>query len=144
MNKAESERIAAYLEHLDYQPARTVDEADLIFLNSCVVRQSAENKVVNKLHSLKTIKNSRPQAKIALTGCLVNGDSQALEKSYPYVDYFLPAGDFPSWLGQREPEKLVPLQPSVASFVPIMQGCNNFCSYCIVPYRRGRGKEAVL
>jgi tRNA-2-methylthio-N6-dimethylallyladenosine synthase len=141
MNRVESERLSSFLEHLNYQPASSAQKADLIFLNSCVVRQSAENKVINKLHSLQALKKSRPQTKIALTGCLVNGDSAALKQKFPYVDYFFAAGDFPAWLGRREPEHLLPLQPSVACFVPIMQGCNNFCSYCIVPYRRGQERS---
>jgi tRNA-2-methylthio-N6-dimethylallyladenosine synthase len=138
MNKAESERLASYLEALGYECATAPDGADLIFLNSCVVRQSAENRVVNKLLSLRAIKKTRPQVKIALTGCLVESDGAELKRRFPFVDYFFPAGDFPAWLGKREPEKLIPLQPSVASYIPIMQGCNNFCAYCIVPYRRGR------
>jgi tRNA-2-methylthio-N6-dimethylallyladenosine synthase len=141
MNRVESERLSSYLEHLDYQPASSAQNADLIFLNSCVVRQSAENKVINKLNSLQALKKYRPQTKIALTGCIVNGDAAELRQKFPYVDYFFPAGDFPVWLGRREPEHLLPLQPSVASFVPIMQGCNNFCSYCIVPYRRGQERS---
>jgi tRNA-2-methylthio-N6-dimethylallyladenosine synthase len=144
MNKAESERLASYLEHLGYAPAEKAETADLILLNSCVVRQSAENRVINKLHSLKVIKKNRPQTKIALTGCIIGEDRENLQKSFPFVDYFFPAGEFPAWLGKIDPEYLLPSSPQVATYVPIMQGCNNFCSYCVVPYRRGRERSRPL
>jgi tRNA-2-methylthio-N6-dimethylallyladenosine synthase len=143
MNKSESERLASYLEHLGYQPSAGAEGADLIFLNSCVVRQSAENKVINKLHTLKVLKKNKPQLKIALTGCLVSPQADDLKKAYPFVDYFFPAGEFPRWLGEYDSEKIVPGNPGVATYIPIMQGCNNFCSYCIVPYRRGRERSRL-
>jgi tRNA-2-methylthio-N6-dimethylallyladenosine synthase len=144
MNKVESERLSTYLEHLGYQISPEIDKADLIFLNSCMVRQSAENRVINKLHSLKSIKKSRPQVRIALTGCFVQDDNANLRIKYPFVDYFFAPGDFPAWLGSREPDQMLSLQPSVATYVPIMQGCDNFCSYCIVPYRRGRERSRPI
>jgi tRNA-2-methylthio-N6-dimethylallyladenosine synthase len=144
MNKAESERLTGYLEHLGYQPATNAEDADLILLNSCVVRQSAENRVVNKIHALKALKKIRPGITIALTGCLVDSNIEQLRKSFPSVDYFFTAGSFPEWLGDFEPEYLLPRNPQVATLVPIMQGCNNFCSYCIVPYRRGRERSRPI
>jgi tRNA-2-methylthio-N6-dimethylallyladenosine synthase len=138
MNKSESERLSSYLEHQGYQPVSSAEKADLILLNSCVVRQSAENRVINKLHALKAVKKSNPQIKIALTGCIIGSNIEKFKKSFPFVDYFFPAGDFPDWLGTYTLEQTLPLKPGVAAYVPIMQGCNNFCSYCIVPYRRGR------
>ncbi len=144
MNKAESERLAAYLEYLGYSSTNTPETADLIILNSCAVRQSAENRVINKLHTLKNIKKSRPEVKLALTGCLVESDSSRLKKAFPFVDYFFAAGSFPEFLGEYHLEKMLPRSPLVATYVPIMQGCNNFCAYCIVPYRRGREKSRAL
>jgi tRNA-2-methylthio-N6-dimethylallyladenosine synthase len=141
MNKAESGRFAAHFENLGLQPSAGIEDAEIILLNSCVVRQSAENRVINKLHSLKALKKTRPEIIIAVTGCLVDPDIDNLRKKYPFVDYFFPAGEFPRWLGEYDVHKLVPRHPAVAAFVPIMQGCNNFCSYCIVPYRRGREKS---
>ncbi len=142
MNKAESERLGSYFEQLGYRPA-AADEADLIVLNSCVVRQSAENRVVNKLHALKPLKKSNPNLTLAVTGCLVNADTGKLKERFPQVDYFFKAGDQPPWLESPQ-EPVLPKQPNVAAYVPIIQGCNNFCSYCIVPYRRGREKSRPI
>jgi tRNA-2-methylthio-N6-dimethylallyladenosine synthase len=144
MNKSESERLASYLDQAGYASAEKPEEADLIILNSCVVRQSAENKVINKLHNLKSLKKTNPRLRIALTGCIVSPENDQLKKSFPFVDYFFPAGEFPSWLGEFEPDKLLPRAPHTATYIPIMQGCNNFCSYCIVPYRRGRERSRPL
>ncbi len=140
MNKAESERLGSYLEQLGYLPIATAKEADLIVLNSCVVRQSAEERVVNKLQNLKQIKKTKPAAVIAVTGCLVNADTAKLEQRFPQVDYFFRPGEYPQWL-ESPPEPPLPERPNVAAYVPIIQGCDNFCSYCIVPYRRGREKS---
>jgi tRNA-2-methylthio-N6-dimethylallyladenosine synthase len=144
MNKAESERLASYLEYLGCQPSASAEKADLIILNTCVVRQGAENRVINKLHILKRLKQSRPQLSIVLTGCFVGPDVDKLRRSFQFVDYFLRPGEYPNWLGDCKPEQLIPKQPQVVAYVPIMQGCNNFCSYCVVPYRRGREKSRPI
>jgi tRNA-2-methylthio-N6-dimethylallyladenosine synthase len=143
MNKAESERLGSYFEQLGYQPA-AADEADLIVLNSCVVRQSAEDRVVNKLHNLRPLKKSRPDLTIAVTGCLVNSEASRLRKSFPQVDYFFKAGDYPQWLEKPGWEQILPRRPAPSSYVSIIQGCDNFCAYCIVPYRRGRNRSRPL
>jgi tRNA-2-methylthio-N6-dimethylallyladenosine synthase len=140
MNRAESARLAARFEELGYKAAQHISEADLIVLNSCVVRQSAENRVINKLHDLRHLKKEKPDAVMALTGCFVNSDIDRLKKSYPYIDHFFNAGDQPPWL--EKPAALsLPRRPPVSVFVTISQGCDNFCSYCIVPYRRGRERS---
>ena len=144
MNKAESERLGSYLEQLGYQATPTIEEADVIVLNSCVVRQSAESRVINKLNALKWLQRSRPGLTLAVTGCLVNSEVEQLRKSFPHVDYFFKPGDYPQWL--EKPNKsgaILPQHPSPSTFVPIIQGCNNFCSYCIVPYRRGRFEGGI-
>jgi tRNA-2-methylthio-N6-dimethylallyladenosine synthase len=147
LNKADSERIAAYLEQSGHQSA-SMEDADLIVLNSCVVRQSAENRVLGKLDSLQSLKRGRPNLAIALTGCLVDSAVDGLKQRFPQVDFLFKPQAFPAmleWLeGKDTPgEKMgaalpLPSHPSPSTFVPIIQGCNNFCSYCIVPYRRGR------
>lgn len=142
MNKAESERLGGYLEQMGYQATATAEEADFIVVNSCVVRQSAENRVINKLNALKPIKNSRPGVTLALTGCLVDARAEQLKQRFPHVDYFFQLGDYPGFLEKPDrPHAVLPRHPSPATFVPIIQGCNNFCSYCVVPYRRGRERS---
>jgi tRNA-2-methylthio-N6-dimethylallyladenosine synthase len=143
MNRAESARLAARFEELGYQAAENIAGADLIVVNSCVVRQSAENKVINKLHELRHLKKERPETVMALTGCLVDADTARLKKSYPHIDHFFKASEPPPWL--EKPAALsLPHSPSPAAFVTISQGCDNFCSYCIVPYRRGRERSRPL
>lgn len=144
MNKAESERLGSYLEQLGYQTTDNAADADLVVLNSCVVRQSAENRITNKLHALKTLKREQPDITLAVTGCLVNSEVDQLKESFPYVDYFFKPGDYPSWLEKTEPAPVLPQHPSPSVFVPIIQGCDNFCSYCIVPYRRGRERSRPI
>jgi tRNA-2-methylthio-N6-dimethylallyladenosine synthase len=143
MNKAESERLASRFEELGYASAQSIGEADLIVLNSCVVRQGAEDRVVNKLHDLRRLKKARPDITLALTGCMVNSDITGLRKRFPQIDLFFKAGDTPPWL--EKPVALsLPRRPSPSVYVTISQGCDNFCSYCIVPYRRGREKSRPL
>jgi tRNA-2-methylthio-N6-dimethylallyladenosine synthase len=143
MNKAESERLASYFEQLGYQPSGA-DDADLIVLNSCVVRQHAEDRVVNRLHSLRQIKEAKPDLTIAVTGCLVNADTAKLKRRFPQVDYFFKPGDYPQWLEKLKWEQTLPQHPAPSTYVSIIQGCDNFCSYCIVPYRRGRNRSRAL
>ncbi len=141
MNEAESERLSSRLEALGYAKAEKPEAADVIFLNSCVVRASAENKAVNKIAALKSVKKARPEVTIALTGCLVDSNTAELQKRFPQVDYFFKPGEVPDWLPNVTNEQAIPERPAVATCVPIMYGCNNFCTYCIVPYRRGRERS---
>jgi len=145
MNKAESERLGSYLEQLGYRATAIAEEADFIVLNSCVVRQSAENRVINKLSALKSLKRLRPGVTLALTGCMVNSEVDQLRKRFPHIDYFFKPGDYPHWLEKYdEPYPILPQHPLPSTFVTIIQGCNNFCSYCIVPYRRGRERSRTV
>jgi len=144
MNKAESERLASLLEKRGYEFTPEIREADLILVNSCVVRQSAETKVLNKLQALKALKIHKPEIRIALTGCLAGQETDPLRQKYPFIDYFFSPGEVPEWLKDGDSDGYLPLRSKVSTFVPIMQGCNNFCSYCIVPYRRGREKSRPL
>jgi tRNA-2-methylthio-N6-dimethylallyladenosine synthase len=151
MNKAESQRIVGYLDSAGYQAATSFSHADLVILNTCVVRQSAENKVLGTLSLLKGLKNKHPNLQILVTGCLVNSDTQELKRRFPHVDLLFKPGDYPELItwGQKQG---IPIEqrllryahndtrgaPSACALIPIIQGCDNFCSYCIVPYRRGR------
>jgi len=151
MNRAESQRIAGYLDSTGYQVATSFSHADLVVLNTCVVRQSAENKVLGTLALLKGLKNRHPDLQILVTGCLVNSNTQELESRFPHVDLLFKPGDYSelvAW-GQKQG---IPIEQRLLhyarnddwmtstpyAFIPIIQGCDNFCSYCIVPYRRGR------
>jgi len=144
MNRAESERLGSFLERHGYQQTTVADEAELIVLNSCVVRQSAENRVIGRLNALKALKGSRPDLTLAVTGCLVDSDTDELKKSFPFVDYFFKPGEYPPWLEKPEPGPVLLRHPAPVTFVSIIQGCNNFCTYCIVPYRRGRERSRPL
>jgi len=141
MNRAESERLGSCLEELGYRPTPSADEADLTIINSCVVRRSAESRVINKLNALEVAKRLRPGLTLALTGCLVNSEVGQLEERFPHIDYFFKPGELPPWLERAGSWPVMPRHPSVSTYIPIMQGCDNFCSYCIVPYRRGRERS---
>ncbi len=141
MNKAETERLSGFFEQAGYNHSSDLNSLDLIVLNSCVVRQSAENRIVNKIHSLRHLKKEHPNMTIAVTGCYVDLDINVLKKKYPHVDHFFKAGEYPYWLERSGWENILHGASGPAAYIPITQGCNNFCSYCIVPYRRGRERS---
>ncbi len=148
MNKADSAHLAAELEGRGYVPASSLEDADIVVLNSCVVRQSAENRVLSKLSSLKSLRRARPQTAIALTGCLVDGNVAQLQSRFPHVNAFFGPQDFQGFLAQVQPVADVPAassqEPRVCEFVPIISGCDKYCTYCIVPFRRGRERSRPL
>jgi tRNA-2-methylthio-N6-dimethylallyladenosine synthase len=151
MNKAESQQIAGYLDSAGYQATTSFSHADLVVLNTCVVRQSAEDKILGTLGLLKGLKSKRPNLHILVTGCFVNSHIQELQRQFPHVDLLFKPGDYPELIawGQKQdipieqnllryPCNDSRLARSPCALIPIIQGCDNFCSYCIVPYRRGR------
>ncbi len=149
MNKAESQRIASYLDSVGYQVAAALQEADLVVLNTCVVRQSAEDKVLGTLGLLKGVKREHPGLSILVTGCFVDSNIEGLKRRFPHVDFFFKPGaylELTGWIQKQGIYSELSTQHSTlrwqasspCAFVPIIQGCNKFCSYCIVPYRRGR------
>lgn len=161
MNVADSQRVASALEHLGYRSTRRAEEADVIVLNTCVVRQSAEDKAYGRLGSLRPLKEGRPDLVINLMGCLVGVKGhERLKKRFPYVDVFSPPSDpgpLISHLTQDESHELEELETErrfaamdgdlllplhergklVASHVPVVLGCSHACTFCIIPYRRG-------
>src|SRR4030042_1806302 len=143
MNQAESERLSALLNTCGLRQTNVAAEADIILLNTCVVRQSAQDRVVSKLNSLKEFKIKKPEALLAVTGCLVDSNTTQLHQRFPQVDFFFQPGNFDqfqTWAkehGLANGIKNIALPNGPTCFVPIIQGCANFCSYCIVPYRRG-------
>ena len=147
MNKADSERLESAMGQMGLSAATAPKDADVIVLNSCVVRQSAEDRVIGMLTSLKPLKNRDSDRIVALMGCMVGPKTDALETRYPYVDVFMQPQKFDpliNLLGERmgiDPEGCVgPLvaQADVATYIPIIHGCDKFCTFCIIPYRRGR------
>ena len=151
MNKADSTHIAGYLEQIGYSSTESIEQADLVVLNSCMVRQSAENKVINKLAWLKGLKLRRKDVAIVVTGCLVDSRIEELQACFPHVDLFFKPQDWETLCqwgenrgigGQRD--NPIPDRSAVSDFVTIMQGCDNYCSYCVVPYRRGREKSREM
>ena len=114
MNEADSQRVASELEKLGYRATRDAESADVIVLNTCVVRQSAEDKAYNRLMSLKPLKQARPDLVLGLMGCLVGvRDASPLQKRFPFVDVFLPPSD---------PTKLVALLRARSSVIASTEG----------------------
>ena len=150
MNQAYAGQLAIDLEQLGYRSAGAIEEADLIIVNTCVVRQSAENRVLHKLESLVPIKKARPDMILALAGCIVDPDAADLKRRFPYVDLFLKPGESAEILelaGSRVSADKACVgcrQYSPTAFVTIIEGCDNYCTYCIVPYRRGREQSRPL
>jgi tRNA-2-methylthio-N6-dimethylallyladenosine synthase len=149
MNKADSQRLSWSLEELGSEPTNVIEDADIIVLNSCVVRQSAEDKVINKLNSLRQHKRRRQDLLIALTGCMVDANIDGLKLRFPYVDLFLKPQEWAPLLAIAKAKAtagggFIPSPPPPSAFVTVIQGCDNFCSYCIVPYRRGREKSRPM
>lgn len=161
MNVADSRRVAAALEDQGYVPTRVAEEADVIVLNTCVVRQSAEDKAFGRLNSLKPVKQKRPETVINLMGCLVGVKGhQKLQKAFPMVDVFSPPSDpgpLIAHLTQDDSKALEDAATShrfafmdgelalpqeergnlVSAFVPVVLGCSHACTFCIIPYKRG-------
>ncbi len=165
MNVADSQRLASALEKLGYQHAPRAEEADIIVLNTCVVRQQAEDKVYGRLGSLKPLKERHPDKIIGLMGCLVGvRDPAPLRKRFPWVDVFMPPsepGPLLDYLGERgmidpgqalelgqtthrhrlqDEELVLPAHERgrlVSAHVPVVYGCSHACTFCIIPFRRG-------
>ena len=154
MNKADSDRLESALIQLGLKPTRTPKEADVVVLNSCVVRQSAEDKVVGMLSSLKPLKQPNPDRIVALMGCMVGPKTVALEARFPYVDAFMRPQEYKPLLdilGHRlgvDAEgclgTLTTPNVAVTAYIPIIHGCDKFCTFCIIPYRRGRERSRTI
>ena len=162
-NEADSEKLRGMLREMGYGFTDFEKEADVIVLNTCAVREHAEMRVLGNVGALTHTKKAKPGQIICLCGCMAQrpGMAERIKKSYPIVDItFGPHAvwRFPELLGQRllQKKRLYAVEPSdgaVAEGLPelrkdgpkawlsIMYGCNNFCSYCIVPYVRGRERS---
>lgn len=153
MNHSDSERIASILEAVKYEKVLFEDKADLIVINMCSVRKSAVDRVAGNFKRYKKYKKKNPNLKIVLTGCVVESDRERFEKLFDLVidikeieqlsdRLFNGQADLPDKQAQSDYNNYFNIKPNYqnnfSAYVPIMTGCNNFCSYCVVPYTRGR------
>jgi tRNA-2-methylthio-N6-dimethylallyladenosine synthase len=151
MNKADSEKLAAGFTRLGMKPVDRMERADVVVINTCSVRQHAEDRAYSKLGRIRELKRGKPGLKVAVMGCMVGLKTEELEKRFPYVDAFARPQQFAPIMEMVEgPQEdlggefwpttyAVPEGPT--AFVPVVHGCNKFCTYCIVPYRRGRERS---
>jgi len=162
MSERDAETLKEITRQVGYTSSEELETADLVVVNTCCVRESAENKILGKIGELKKLKEKKPKLKIAITGCMVQqpGALDRLQKRAPHVDIW--AGthnlhDFAALLQRVEQEGKVAevcQEPKIAiestplaekgklrANVNIMYGCDNFCSYCIVPHVRGRERS---
>ena len=158
MNEADTRHLAAQLEDLGYKPEAKAHQADVIVLNTCVIRQQAEDKALDQLRQLKGLKRSKPDLTVAVMGCIVGRKLEdSLRAQFPYVDVFMgPSETAPliSYLsGTDEPScgRGIPLSArgkTVTAYVPVVLGCSHTCTYCVIPSRRGgersRPKDDIL
>ncbi|MDP3998162.1 MAG: MiaB/RimO family radical SAM methylthiotransferase [bacterium] len=138
MNEADSEKIAGYFQSLGFAPAQKMEEADEIVINTCSVRQSAEDRVLGLINNFANLKGVAPikrEQKIILTGCMLRYPLKWLQEKMPQVDEFKKIKEFTNHTPYAIGRSLT------HAWVAIMEGCNNFCTYCVVPYARGREKS---
>ena len=159
MNQADSLKLAAGLEKVGYTPSDDPDAADLAVVNTCAVRQHAEDRAYGRLHELRQRRERGESLQVAVMGCMVGpeGDSErrALERRFPWVDVWARPQQFDPIIeaaldgggdgrdvseGELWTETFgAPTGPT--AFVPVVHGCDKFCTYCIVPLRRGRERS---
>ncbi len=163
MNERDSEKLEGILLNSGYERAESEEEADLIVYNTCTVRENADQRLYGRLGVLKSLKDKKSSLKVALCGCMMQEDTviDRIRRSYPYVDLIFGTHNifkFAQLLytvvesGEqlidiwKETDEIVEDLPSRRKYsfksgVNIMFGCNNFCTYCIVPYVRGRERS---
>ncbi len=164
MNISDAERMEGQLVTIGYERTENMEEADLILLNTCCVRETAEDKVYGKIGEIKHLKRENPRLILGITGCMAQKEGEALIKRAPHIDFVLGTNKVHELahvvqeveaakgghvvdvlLGDTELPDDVPVQRGgrLSAWVPIMYGCNNFCTYCIVPYVRGRERSRL-
>jgi tRNA-2-methylthio-N6-dimethylallyladenosine synthase len=163
MNEEDSEKLSGMLRNIGYNKTTVKEDANIIIFNTCCVRENAELKVYGNLGALKRLKERNPELIIAVCGCMMQqqGMSENIIKKYPFVDIIFGTHNsykFPEYLNRvkqegksvieilDKEEKIVEGIPvdresNIKAFVTIMYGCNNFCTYCVVPYVRGRERS---
>ena len=161
MNFAEAEHMEGQLREIGFEAVEDAEKADLILMHTCCVRETAEDKAYGKIGEIKRLKRERPSLIFGVTGCMAQKESDALIRRAPHIDFVLGTGRIgelsrvvEELLAERVPhvvdvaedgalpEEGTPArQGTVSAWVPIMYGCDNFCTYCIVPYVRGRERS---
>ena len=161
MNVNDTERMMSLLEMMNFAPVSSPDQAELIIINSCSVREKPVHKVVSEVGRYKHLKNKNPALKIGVAGCVAQQERTRLLKRLPLLDFIfgpdsiddlpeivqkLKTTDAPfqnTRLKNKEPYHVQTLirNPKVTAFVNITKGCDNFCTFCIVPYTRGRERS---
>ena len=140
MNEADSKKLATVMEQQGYKIAKNINQADVVVINTCSVRESAENRVFGLVNNLSKLKVISSKSKVILTGCMVSsakGERKRyslaeLKKKLPEVDEFKTIDEL---VGNS---KLETRNSQTEALIPIMEGCDHFCSYCVVPYARGK------
>ncbi|MDY4696536.1 tRNA (N6-isopentenyl adenosine(37)-C2)-methylthiotransferase MiaB [Selenomonas montiformis] len=163
MNISDAERMEGQLRTIGYERTVVMEDADLILLNTCCVRETAEDKVYGKIGEIKHLKQQKPNMIFGITGCMAQKESDRLIKRAPHIDFVLGTNKvhelahvvqeleqehghiIDTQLGETELPDDVPVARGgrLSAWVPIMYGCNNFCTYCIVPYVRGRERSRM-
>ncbi|SHK44910.1 tRNA-2-methylthio-N6-dimethylallyladenosine synthase [Selenomonas ruminantium] len=164
MNVSDAERMAGQLAAIGYERLSddaAMDEADLLIINTCAVRETAEDKVYGKIGEIKGLKRKHPQLIFGITGCMAQKESDSLIKRAPHIDFVLGTSkvhELTKVVQEIEQERghivdtdltetelpdggPIARQGKLSAWIPIMYGCNNFCTYCIVPYVRGRERS---
>lgn len=163
MNEEDSEKLSGMLIPMGYKRTTEKENADIIIFNTCCVRENAEQKVDGNIGALKNLKKQKPNLIIAVTGCMMQQEGMAkyIITKFPFVDIIIGthnAYKFPEylkriqggdssiveiWDKEEDIVEGIPVdrESSIKGFVTIMYGCNNFCTYCIVPYVRGRERS---
>jgi len=166
MNVHDSEKLAGMLENMGYEKTENKNKADIILFNTCAIRENAELKVFGKVGSLKNLKKENPELIIGIGGCMMQVDEivNKIHEKYPYVDLVFGTHNIhkvPELINEikTQKEKVYEVWPEADGLIPdtpvkrqgdykawvtIIQGCNNFCSYCIVPHVRGRERSRNL
>ena len=152
MNVADSRKLAAGLDRAGLEPVDAIDDADLVVLNTCAVREHAEDRAIGQLGRLHKQRKRGRELTIAVMGCMVGPRHDDLRRRFPYVDVFARPQEFAPIMaaagiddtgGEFWPSTFA--QPdAVTAFVPVIHGCDKFCTYCIVPYRRGREQSRTI
>lgn len=164
MNFSDAERMTGELARIGYEETEDMNEADLIMINTCAVRETAEDKVYGKIGEIKGLKRQNPNLILGITGCMAQKEGEKLIKRAPHIDFVLGTNKIQQVVATVQaleneearhivdtsineaemPENMaINRKTALSAWIPIMYGCNNFCTYCIVPYVRGRERSRL-